>query len=170
MNSRSSRGLVGLVFALALLVVVTAAQTGCRRDERKSAAAGEGQTSASPQPGAATPVDLTQLNGEIERLEKQAERNPADEETQDELARAYVKRAKVEHGNRRFREALTDFQRALRYDPDNEEAQAGAATVNQELGGNTQEDENGAPAPPPISPNVADEDGKPTPTATPKKQ
>ena len=156
------------VTAITLFVALAALQAGCRRDAQKGADANAGQTASAQPNGAASPVNITQLNGEIERLEKQAERNPADEETRDELARAYVKRAKVEQAGEQFQEALADYQRALRHDPDNEEAQAGAAVVDQQLGGDQQEDENGAPAPLPITPNVADEEGKATPT--PKKQ
>jgi tetratricopeptide (TPR) repeat protein len=155
--------------ALTLLVAVAMLSNACR-EARKAADPASNQTAAAQPNAAASPADIAQLNGEIERLEKQAERNPADGETQNELARAYVKRAKAEQGAGRHREALADYQRALRYDPDNDEAAAGAAAVNQELGGAGKEDENFAPVPPPISPNVADEDGKPTPTATPKKQ
>ena len=155
------------VTALTLLFALAALQAGCRRGAQKGADAGQ---TASAQPnGAASPADITQLSGDIERLEKQAERNPADEETQDELARFYVKRAKLEQTGGQFQEALADYQRALRHDPDNEEAQGGAAVVDQQLGGDQQEDENGAPAPLPITPNVADEEGKATPTPTPKK-
>ena len=156
--------------ALTLFVALLALPAGCRRDAQKggdpaAAQANAGQPKAA---AAAAPTDITQLNAEIERLEKQAGRNPADEETRDELARVYVKRAKVEQDGGQYKEALDDYQRALRHDPDNDDAQAGAAAANQQLGGDTKEDENGAPIPPPISPNVADEDGKPTPT--PKKQ
>jgi tetratricopeptide (TPR) repeat protein len=157
--------------ALTLLLAAALLSAGCRRGAQKGADAGAGQTAASQQ--TAAPEDITQLGGDIERLEKQAERNPADEETQDELARVYVKRAKLEQAGGQYQEALADYQRALRHDPDNDDAQAGAAAVDQQLGGDKQEDENGAPAPLPITPNVADEEGKatkPTPTATPKKQ
>ena len=153
---------------LALLVALVTLHAGCRREAQKGADANAGQAATAQPNGAASPADISQLNGEIERLEKQAERNPADEETQDELARVYVKRAKLEQGGGQFQEALADYQRALRHDPDNEEAQGGAAAVDQQLGGDKQEDENGAPAPLPITPNVADEEGKATPT--PKKQ
>ncbi|HEX8685050.1 MAG TPA: tetratricopeptide repeat protein, partial [Pyrinomonadaceae bacterium] len=110
------------------------------------------------------------LDAEIERLEKAAERNPADEETRDEVARAYVRRANARRGAGQLNEALADYQSALRFDPDNADAQAGAASAKGQLGGE-QEDENGAPAPLPITPSVADEEGKPgKPTPTPKKQ
>jgi tetratricopeptide (TPR) repeat protein len=163
-SSRHRRAAAAL---LTLSVALAALQAGCRRDAQEGAAPAAGETASAQPNAAASSTDISQLNGEIERLEKQAERNPADEETQDELARVYVKRAKVEQGVEQYQEALADYQRALRHDPDNEEAQAGAASADQQLGGDQQEDENGAPAPLPITPNVADEDGKPTPT--PKK-
>jgi len=164
----NSLGRRAAVPVLAMLVALAAPQAGCRREAQKGAA--EGQTASAQPGGAASPADITQLSGEIERLEKQAERNPADAETRVELARAYVKRAKIEQGGGQLQEALTDYQSALRHDPDNEEAQDGAAAVGQQLGGDRQEDENGAPAPLPITPNVADEEGKAAPTATPKRQ
>jgi tetratricopeptide (TPR) repeat protein len=110
---------------------------------------------------------MAKLDAEIERLERQAERNPGDEDTRDELARVYVRRGDARRAAGQLREAVEDYQSALRLDPDNAEAQNNAAAARQQLGGE-QEDENGAPAPLPITPNVADEDGKPA--ATPKKQ
>ena len=165
LNRRTSLPVLTLLVAAALLTA------GCRRVAQENANAGSAPTNA-PQSGAATPGgaapgDVAQLNTDIERLERQAERNPADEETRDELARLYVRRGDAQRGAGQLREALADYQSALRLDPDNDNAQAAAAAVNQELGGDSKEDENGAPVPPPITPNVADEEGKPTPT--PKK-
>ena len=154
--------------ALTLLVAVAMLSNACRGDAQKAASPNANQTASAQPAGGDAPADISKLNGDIERLEKQAERNPADEETQDELARAYVRRAKVEQGAGQHQEALADYQRALRHDPDNDEAQSGAAAATEQLGGG-REDEHGAPAPLPITPNVADEEGKPTPTATPKK-
>ena len=119
---------------------------------------------------------MAKLNSDIERLEKAAERNPADEDTRDELARAYVRRGDAERATGQPQEALKDYQRALRLDPDNDEAQKNAADTQEQLGGEQREDENGAPAPLPVTPNVADEDenNKPAPSPgekpTPKKQ
>jgi cytochrome c-type biogenesis protein CcmH/NrfG len=164
-NSRNRRAAVSV---LTLLVAAAATlSAGCRREAPKGADAAAGQTASAQQGGAAAPPNISQLDGDIGRLEKQAERNPADEETRDELARAYVRRAKLEQGEGRQKEALDDYQRALRHDPDNDDAQSGAASATEALGGE-KEDENGAPAPLPITPGVADEEGKPTPT--PKKQ
>lgn len=164
-SSRKMRAAAALT--LTMLVALVSLQAGCRRGAQKAAAPAAGKATAEKESAAASSTDISQFNGEIERLEKQAERNPADEETQDELARTYVKRAKVEQAVGQYQEALVDYQSALRHDPDNDDAQAGAAAVDQQLGGDQQEDENGAPAPLPITPGVADEEGKPTPT--PKK-
>jgi tetratricopeptide (TPR) repeat protein len=155
--------------ALTLLLALFAAQAGCRREARQGAGGNVAQAGATPgaTAGDTAPADLDKLGAEIERLERQAERNPADEVTRDELAGVYVRRANALRGAGQTREALADYQRALRLDPDSDEAQAGAADAAGQLGGAQQEDENGAPVPPPITPNVADEDAKPTPT--PKK-
>jgi cytochrome c-type biogenesis protein CcmH/NrfG len=159
-NSRHRRAAVSV---LTLLVAAATLSAGCRRDAPKGTDGAAGQTASAQKAGTAAPPDISQLNGDIERLEKQAERNPGDEETRDELARAYVRRAKLEQGEGRHQEALVDYQRALRHDPDNDDAQSGAASATEALGGE-KEDENGAPAPLPITPGVADEEGKPTPT------
>jgi cytochrome c-type biogenesis protein CcmH/NrfG len=137
------------------------------QEEKAGAQKPPAQSNAGGGANAPAPADLSKLDADIERLEKAAERNPGDEDTRDELARAYVRRGNAKRGAGQLREALADYQRALRLDPDSEEAQAGAAATTDQLGGEQQEDENGAPVPLPITPNVADEEGKPTPT--PKK-
>jgi len=157
--------------ALAALIALASLFVGCGRG-RQGAGGG-----ATPQPSATqagansatAPADLAKLDAEIERLERQAERNPGDEDARDELARVYVRRGDARRAAGQLREAVEDYQSALRLDPDNTEAQNNAAAAREQLGGE-QEDENGAPAPLPITPNVADEDGKPAATATPKKQ
>jgi tetratricopeptide (TPR) repeat protein len=113
------------------------------------------------------PADPAGLSVEIGRLEREAERNPADEETRGELARLYVRRGDALRAAGQTREALADYQSALRYAPDNNEAQSAAAAAIEQLGGEQQEDENGAPVPLPITPGVSDVGGQPTPT--PKK-
>jgi hypothetical protein len=141
-------------------------------DARTNANGGEAaQAGATPGAAAGTgaPADIGKLNAEIERLEKEAERNPADEETRDQLARVYVRRAGALRGAGQLREALPDYQSALPHDPDSDAAPAGAPPATEQHGGE-KEPENAAPAPLPITPNVADEEGKATPTPTPKKQ
>ncbi len=167
----------GAAPALALLLAASGCGGGATGDSRQSNNAVAQQQ---PQPdansgaaAAAPPEDLPRLNADIERLEKAAERNPADEDTRDELARAYVRRGNSERASGQPQEALKDYQRALRLDPDNDEAQKNAADTQEQIGGE-QQDENGAPAPLPVTPNVADEDERPAPTPgekpTPKKQ
>src|SRR4051812_43906888 len=148
---------------------------GATKNAQQSNAGAQPESSQSDGNAAASsPVDVAKLDADIERLEKAAERNPGDEDMRDELARAYVRRGDAERASGRLQEALKDYQRALRLDPNNDEAQKNAADTERQLGGGEQEDENGAPLPPPITPNVADDDDKtPAPAngkPTPKKQ
>jgi tetratricopeptide (TPR) repeat protein len=112
--------------------------------------------------------DASKLDGEIERLEKQAQRNPGDEEVRSSLASAYVRRANNLRASQQLKEALADYQRALRINPDNEEAQKNNSELAPLVQGTPQEGEYGEPPPPPITPNVIG--GEASPTATPKKQ
>lgn len=159
---------------VALVCALAASAFGCRGgatdNARQSNAVAQSQSTQSNANGgaAASNVDVAKLNADIERLEKAAERNPGDEETRDELARAYVRRGDAERASNQSQEALKDYQRALRLDPDNAEAQKNAADTQEQLGGE-QQDENGAPAPAPITPNVTDDEDKPVATPTPKK-
>lgn len=163
--------------ALALVVLAPACRGGgtpnAAQQSNANAQPSSSQSGADGGAAAASTADIGKLNADIERLEKAAELNPADEDTRDELARVYVKRGDAERASGRPQEALKDYQRALQQDPDNEEAQKNTADLEAQTGGEKQ-DENGAPLPPPITPNVADEDGKPAATPnekpTPKKQ
>ncbi len=74
-------------------------------------------------------VDTSKFDAEISRLEKVAEKNPGDELGRQALANAYLMRANALTGARQYRAALGDYRHVLRYDPDNEEAQAMAATI-----------------------------------------
>jgi tetratricopeptide (TPR) repeat protein len=150
---------------------------GATKDAPPSNAGAQPSSSESNNNAAApSTTDVAKLSADIERLEKAAERNPGDEDMRDDLARAYVRRGDAERTSGQPQEALKDYQRALRLDPNNDEAQKNAADTERQLGGGEQEDENGAPLPPPITPNVAEDDDKPSapanekPTATPKKQ
>jgi Flp pilus assembly protein TadD len=170
-SSRLRNAASASTFALLLLL------TGCGRGTQPD----NSRVGASPSPqqtggaGGGATGDASALDADIDRLEKQAERNPGDEDTRDELARAYVRRGDAERTSGKLNEALLDYQRALRLDPDNLEAQNNAAATKEQLGGQQQEGENGEPAPLPITPNVADEDkgtkgtvAKPTPKKSDK--
>ncbi|MBC7933650.1 MAG: tetratricopeptide repeat protein [Rubrivivax sp.] len=149
---------------LALLLLAGGCGGGARNTSERSGANASGSPRANDSGGAATDADTSKLDAEIERLEKLAERNPGDEDVRDEIARAYVRRGDWMRAAGRLREALLDYQRALRLDPDNDAAQKNAAETKEQVGGAEQEDENGAPAPLPITPNVADDEEKSTPT------
>ncbi len=109
------------------------------------------------------------MGAEIERLEKRAERNPGDDEARNQLANAFVRRANALREAQQLKEALADYQRALRINPDNEEAQKYAAEVAPLVEGTPQEGEYGEPPPLPITPNVTGGEASPTATPTPKK-
>jgi cytochrome c-type biogenesis protein CcmH/NrfG len=146
--------------AVILLGLLVLALASCRGEQQNNARPGPVS-----QPGAASSTsnaDPARLDAEIARLERLTERNPADDEARTQLAQAYVRRANTHHAARRLPEALADYRRAQRLDPDNEEAQRNVADIAPQVEGTPQEGEYGEPAPPPISPNVEGE-GKETP-------
>lgn len=145
------------VILLGSLVLALASCRGADQSNARPGANSTAGTTASP-----SNSDPAQLDAEIARLERLTERNPADDEARAELARAYVRRANTHHAARRLPEALADYRRAQRLDPDNEEAQRNVADIAPQVEGTPQEGEYGEPAPPPISPNVEGE-GKETP-------
>ena len=174
---RATPAKIALTASALALVAFVAFTNGCGGASKNSQQSNAGAQPSSSQSNGnaadASTTDVAKLNADIERLEKATERNPGDEDSRDELARAYVRRGNAERAGGQPQEALNDYQRALRLDPDNDEAQKNAADIKEQLGGE-QVDENGAPLPPPITPNVADDDDKPTATPnekpTPKKQ
>lgn len=124
-------------------------------------------TAAPPNMG--EPIDTSKHNAEIARLEKQAQKSPGDETTRTALAQAYLGRANALKDARQYRVALGDYRRALRYDPDNEEAQQMAAVIvgilkemNREVPAEGEE-----PAPLAITPDTSedDEEGAASPPA-----
>jgi len=153
----------------ALLFVSAACRDAGTNDAAQREAGAASNNSAAASNTAAAGGDPSKLDAEIVRLEKQAEKNPGNAETLTELARACVRRGNAYREAGRLREAMDDYRRAQRNDPDNEEAQRNAAEIAPQVEG-TPTGEYGEPAPLPISPNVADDDAKPTPTPTPKKQ
>jgi tetratricopeptide (TPR) repeat protein len=84
--------------------------------------------------GGARELDTSKLDGEIVALERQAEKNPDDDATLGALADAYVRRGHALHDARRLTDALQDYQSALRYSPDHEEANLRIAQITQEIG------------------------------------
>jgi cytochrome c-type biogenesis protein CcmH/NrfG len=75
------------------------------------------------------PVDTSKYDAEIKRLEEKAKKNPADQATRTALAKAYTDRGDALTGVRQYRAALGDYRRALRYDPNNGQAEQMAGTI-----------------------------------------
>ena len=112
--------------------------------------------------GTGEPIDTSKYDAEIKRLEKQAELRPGDDATRIALAKAYLARGNALTQARQYRAALGDYRRALRYDPDNEEARQWAATITgilQQMGREVPTEGN-EPAPLPMTPDTiaGDED------------
>ncbi len=78
--------------------------------------------------------DNSKLDAEIVRLEQEAEKNPDDETMLGALADAYVKRGAALHDAQRLADALRDYQSALKYSPNHEEANLRVAQITQEIG------------------------------------
>ena len=100
-----------------------AASSGAANGNASNSATGGGQG-----------LDTSKLDAEIARLEAQAEKNPDDDSTLGALADAYVRRGHALHEARRLPDALHDYQSALRYSPDHEEANLRVAQITQEIG------------------------------------
>lgn len=79
-------------------------------------------------------ADTAKLDAEIARLEQQAEKNPDDDATLGALADAYVKRGAALYEAQRLTDALHDYQSALKYSPNHEEANLRVAQITQEIG------------------------------------
>ena len=68
------------------------------------------------------PIDTSQLNAEVESAEKTLKAKPGDEAAKKSLAEAYVKRGMALTDARQYASALGDYRKALKLDPNNEEA------------------------------------------------
>ncbi|HEX3558713.1 MAG TPA: hypothetical protein VHU19_05895 [Pyrinomonadaceae bacterium] len=157
--------------AAALALALVSVTCGCGGERSAGTGRGNSAPQASPQASAhgiaaAAPADISELDAQVEQLEKRAERNPGDDEALSELAKAYVRRGDAHRSANQLKEALFDYRRAQSADPDNPDAQRNAAEISPLVEG-APTGENGEPAPLPITPGVtADEE---SPTATPKK-
>jgi hypothetical protein len=138
------------VLTAALCFVVAAAAAACDGPSDKSNRGG----GASPSAGVANSgVSDAQLDTEIARLERLAERNPGDDSMREALAQMYVRRGNNRRTAGDLRAALRDYQSAIKYDEDNEDALKNIADISPQVEGE-QTGEYGEPAPLPISPGV----------------
>jgi tetratricopeptide (TPR) repeat protein len=113
---------------------------------------------------------VVNYDAQIADLEKQAEKNPGDDELRDALSQAYLRRANALRDAQQLKEALRDYRKALSNNPDNEEAQQRAAEIGAQVEGDLT-GENGEPAPLPITPNVTTDDpADEKPQASPPKE
>ncbi|MDQ3754081.1 MAG: hypothetical protein M3371_05045 [Acidobacteriota bacterium] len=93
-----------------------------------AAPASSGNTAPTEQPG----IDTATLDAQIEKAEAKAKAGGASDADKQAAAAAYVKRGNVFYDAgqpRLYKFALRDFNRALNYDPSNEEAQEKADMI-----------------------------------------
>jgi tetratricopeptide (TPR) repeat protein len=106
----------------------TASQTTTQSAHTPAATASP-KTAASTVAGGGEPVDTSKYDAEIKRLEQQSKKNPADQTTQLALAKAYTDRGDALTGVRQYRSALGDYRRALRLNPNDEQARQMSGTI-----------------------------------------
>ena len=152
-----------------VLTCLAAALVGCNNAPEANNRTATPAPSASP--SAELPLEGANLDAEIQRLEKLAERNPGEDSVTRPLAAAYVRRGNTLRAAGDLRGALKDYRNAIKYDEDNEEAQKHIAEIVPQVEGE-QTGEYGEPAPLPITPNVttdADDNDNVQPSPTPRK-
>jgi len=79
-------------------------------------------------------TDTSKLDAEVARLEQQARQSPDDDAVLAALSDAYVRRGHALHAAHRLMDALHDYQSALKFSPDHEEANLRVAEITQEIG------------------------------------
>lgn len=135
------RVLVGLLSLVSALLLCGAcgesAPAGANENSTANVAAASGTNSGAPGNSSgdgAQGLDTTKTDAEIAQLERQAEKNPDDDATHNALADAYARRGRMLHEARRLTDALHDYQSALRFSPDHEEANLRIVQITQEMG------------------------------------
>lgn len=104
----------------------TVANTGAQRPP-SSASSPKAATPAGS--SNALPVDTSKYDAEIKRLEQQSKKNPSDQATRLALAKVYTDRGDALTGVAQYRSALGDYRRALRLNPNDEQAQQMSSTI-----------------------------------------
>ncbi len=85
--------------------------------------------SSTPATSNVEPVDTSKYDAEIKRLEEKAKKGTGDQQTRVALGKAYANRGDALTGVRQYSAALGDYRRALRYDPNNEQARQMSGTI-----------------------------------------
>ena len=131
---------VGLLCLASVLLCVAcgkSASDGANASNAANSAAtssGMNGNASNVAPASGRALDTSTMDAEIARLEQQAEKNPDDDSTLSALADAYVKRGAALHEAQRLADALRDYQNALKYSPNHEEANLRVAQITQEIG------------------------------------
>lgn len=103
--------------------------------------------------GNASQPDFAKLDADIMQLEAQATERPDDNSLRESVANAYARRAAANYDAHKLAEALKDYQTALSYNPDHEEAQLRVQQISQETSGIRADD--GKPVTVPAKPGAA---------------
>ncbi len=151
-------GLLSLASVLLCVACGKSAPDGASTSNAGNTAASSGGlngNAANVAPASGQALDTAKLDAEIARLEQQAEKNPDDDSTLGALADAYVKRGVALHDAQRLADALHDYQSALKYSPNHEEANLRVAQITLEIGAEPHA-EDGKPVSVPAKPGTKD--------------
>ncbi len=88
-------------------------------DAEKSAVPPSNKSATSTESPMARPIDVQELNADIEKAEAEYKKNP---KAKGDLARAYFIRATALTGAAQYRSALGDYRKGLKLDPNDEAA------------------------------------------------
>lgn len=120
----------GCCIALLLL----ACSKGNSPASRQAANASANQSAGGANAADAAPPDFAKLDADIMRLEAEASAQPDDTSRREAVANAYARRGAANYQAHKPAEALKDYQSALNYNPDNEDAQLRVQQISQEIG------------------------------------
>jgi Flp pilus assembly protein TadD len=111
------------------------------------------QSAANANTGSAGQPDFAKLDADIMQLEAQATQSPDDNSLRESVANAYARRGSANYDAHKLAEALKDYQTALSYNPDHEEAQLRVQQISQEASGVRADD--GKPVTVPAKPGAS---------------
>jgi tetratricopeptide (TPR) repeat protein len=75
------------------------------------------------------PIDTSKLDASVKVAEKELKANPKDEAAKKKLSEAFTKRGVALTEARQYASAIGDYRKALKYDPENEEAKKWIAVI-----------------------------------------
>lgn len=107
----------------------TTVSQGSTQSAHTSPTAASSKAATPSAAGGGEPVDTSKYDAEIKRLEERAKKKAGDQATQLALAKAYTDRGDALTGARQYRAALGDYRRALRLNPNDEQARQMSGTI-----------------------------------------